>query len=167
MKTRFANRGAALAAGALLFLASLHDERALGASPAASDAGGSQGHNAPSPTAASGDLPIPLDGVEVRANRPAASGWLEFEWGALSGSIEGFSGGLRNGGFDLGNTGAAVLPPEENLLAAAAIAFPMGRRESMFVDGGQITLRDPIDVAALGAGGTQYWTAWGGLQIRF
>jgi len=148
---------AALAAGAFLFFASLHAAR------------GSEAPDTVPPTLASGEEPIRLEGVEVRAIRGGGttSDRLDLRLGTMSASIEGFTGEMRDAGFELGYTEAAIPPPEANLLAGAGIAVSTRSRESMFIGGGRVTLRDPIDVAALGAGGIEYWAAWGGLQIQF
>ena len=163
---------AGLAVGTLISLLALPSARALGSKDAGSATRGPEdpGQTAAPPVLGSGDLPILLEGVEVRTIREWESttrDHMELHLGTWAASMVGLSGAERSAGIDLGGSGATNLDPETDTLAGVGLEVPTGVPESAFLQGGIATLRDPIDVAVSGVAATESWTTRAGLLIRF
>ena len=114
--------------------------------------------------------PIPLNATEVSAPRRTPPGSYDrFEvrlgpvWAALYGVPRTV---LHAGGVLDANTDAAW-DAEANLYSGGGVEVARDRFGGLFLDGGRVLLRDPLDV--LGRGGTdgEYWATSAGFEVRF
>jgi hypothetical protein len=115
--------------------------------------------------------PIPIAGTETRALLVGTAGpadRIAIYVGRLGGWLMGTPGVLltRGGGPD--PMGDLLLPMQLNVFTGGAIEAALGRSSGLYLEGGRVVLRDPIDVLGWGHGSSsEYWTSSAGLAFRF
>jgi hypothetical protein len=159
-----------LATGMLLSLLTPHDVRGQGAKESVLAPRDPVRHGAPTRTLGSGQRPITLEGVEVRAARGPVGVMpdrLTLPAGASTVTLAGLPGGRRRAGLSLRGSEATDLTRDTNVLAGVGVEVPFRGSQAVLLEGGRVTLRDPVDVVSSSGASNEYWATWGALQIRF
>lgn len=122
------------------------------------------------PAPGSAEQPLPLAPVEVRAFRfpdSLARDRFDFRAGGLSGALDGLGEDdwAARGGTGLSLDSAAT--SDQNLFEGADLEVASEGPEWAFVEGGRVSLHDPIDDVSLGSQAAEYWTTSAGIRIHF
>jgi hypothetical protein len=120
------------------------------------------------PGLGSSGSPIPLAGVGVTASgrlERSASGRFQFRVASIPASLVAFPGEAP-GGSAIAWADTSATTPETDLLEAVGLEVPLGP-DALFLDGGRVLMRDPLEVLGLGGTVGEYWGTSAGLQIRF
>jgi len=112
---------------------------------------------------------IPLPGIETAAPRsgarsPAA---LRFRLGDVTATLAARGGVAAVGGRVVAETGARARPPWWNEYAGAALEVGFGPPGTVVVEGGRVTLHDPLDVVARDTDDSRFWSTSAGVVVRF
>jgi hypothetical protein len=114
--------------------------------------------------------PIPVPGTETRGLMIGAgsSDRIAVHVGSWPGWLIGTPGVVlaRGGGPD--PIGDVWSPVQLNVFTGGAIETALGRSSGLYLEGGRVILRDPIDVLGWGGGsGSDYWSSAAGFAVRF
>jgi hypothetical protein len=114
--------------------------------------------------------PIPIAGTETRSLvlGPGSSDRIAIHVGSLPGWLLGTPGFVLSRGGGPDPMGDVTLPMQLNVFTGGAIETALGRSSGLYLGGGRVILRDPIDVLGWGGGtGSDYWSSSAGLSVRF
>jgi hypothetical protein len=114
--------------------------------------------------------PIPIAGTEINAAllgpaRP--SDHIAMRIGSLTASLFGVPEIVLSpaGGPDpAGDLASTVV---SNVYSGASIETAVGRSGGLYLGGGRVSLRDPIDIIGWGGTSSEYWTSSAGFEVRF
>lgn len=122
------------------------------------------------PGLGSPENPILIPGTETRAlllRTTAALDQIPIRMGLLRGWLMGTPGEVLSRGGGPDPMGDVMLPIQLNVFTGGAIETALGRSSGIYLEGGRVLLRDPIDVLGWGQGDGNYWTSSAGLAVRF
>jgi len=112
---------------------------------------------------------IPMPGIETAAPRTTTgpSLRLRLHVGDLTATLAGEGGVAPFGGPVVAETGARARSPWWNEYAGAALDLDFGGPGTLALEGGRVTLHDPLDVVAREADDSRLWTTSAGVVVRF
>jgi hypothetical protein len=114
--------------------------------------------------------PIPVAGTETRGLllSVGSSDRIPIHMGSLPGWLMGTPGVVLSRGGGPDPMGDVTLPMQLNVFTGGAIETALGRSSGLWLEGGRILLRDPIDILGWGGGSnSDYWTSSAGFAVRF
>jgi hypothetical protein len=114
--------------------------------------------------------PIPVPGTETRAlvlGTTGPSDRIRLSLGSLRAWLLGTPGVVLTKGGGPQPMGDLFLPMQLNVFTGGAIEAALGRSSGLYLEGGRVLLRDPIDALGWGQGDGNYWTSSAGLAFRF
>jgi len=114
--------------------------------------------------------PIPVPGTETRGLLVGrgSSDRIAIHLGSLPGWLMGTPGVVLSRGGGPDPMGDVTLPMQLNVFTGGAIETALGRSSGLWLEGGRVLLRDPIDVLGWGGGSSsEYWTSSAGFAVRF
>src|SRR5437870_11524965 len=114
--------------------------------------------------------PIPFTATEARAPRrvpPSQRDRIEIRFAGVSVSLYGTSGVMASWGGGIAGIDGASRAAESNVRWGGGIQATIGGPAGLALEGGRVTLRDPIDVLAASDLKSEYWTTSAGLAIQF
>ncbi len=121
-------------------------------------------------TAEPAATPIVVEGAEATAFRRAATppgDTVELGVGPLRAALLGFPESAVVAGTRVHRGGDDLLEEGSDVFWGAGMNLLMGRRGDLHLEGGRVTLREPLDVLTWGASKSDYGMTWAGLEIRF
>ena len=114
--------------------------------------------------------PIPVPGTETRAlvlGTAGPSDRIRLSLGSLRAWLLGTPGVVLTKGGGPDPMGDLSLPIQLNVFSGGAIEAAFGHSSGVYLGGGRMLLRDPIDALGWGRGTGEYWTSSAGLAFRF
>jgi hypothetical protein len=114
--------------------------------------------------------PILLPTTEASATRRIplpARGPLEFVLGPLQVSLYGTPGRVLVAGGGASAPANAYRTCSSNVYVGAGLGVALPLAGGLYVDGGRVTLGDPLDVLGRSGPGGEYWSTTAGVEIRF
>lgn len=122
------------------------------------------------PASGSSGGAILLPQVEVRALRSrgtSAPDHVTFRVGPATATLyEPVEGGWSGDEIIVATSGPEA-SPETNVVDGAGLEVAARIPERLFLEGGRVGLREPLDVAGLRVDPAAYWTSTAGLRVRF
>jgi hypothetical protein len=114
--------------------------------------------------------PIPVAGTETRGLvlGSGSSDRIAIHLGSLPGWLMGTPGFVLSHGGGPDPMGDVTLPMQLNVFTGGAIETALWRSSGLWLEGGRVLLRDPIDILGWGGGSSsEYWTSSAGFAVRF
>jgi hypothetical protein len=118
----------------------------------------------------SAENPILLAGTETRAaviGPVGPSDRLAIRVGSLNVSLLGVPGIVLDAGGGSDPFDDPSWAVESDVFAGGSIGVAVARSGSLYLEGGRMTLRDPVRVMGRDGSSSSYWTSTAGFEVRF